>query len=288
MKMFFVNKIGGAGLMLPYQKLFEWVRYILRDKEPDTQIIIVVSALAKITRILQEIFERKSNGEISEALLVFESIKKIHLQRCADLFIEEKTALYEYFHEIEYFIIEGSISKENQTISNAHILKFGELMSSEIFHQFLLGINRSVKLIDAQKMIYASGNDYCNSIPLLSKTSEHISKAIKGENRYHIILTQGYICNNRLLGLDGSDLTASLIALGLRLYSPNLSIKKTFWKDVEGVMVDGIFRENIGIDEYNSLETGPVRKDALNIDPETETVIRSFLNLENPGTKIVW
>lgn len=290
MKRFLVNKIGGAGLMLPYQKLFDWVRYILKDKEPSTQIIIVVSALAKTTRMLQDIFEKKLNGENQKALQVFESIKKIHLQRCKDLFIEEKTTLYEYFYEIEYFIKEGSINKDNQTISNAYLLKFGELMSSEIFYQFVLGMKLSVKLIAAEKIVYASGEDYCNSIPIQPKTSESISRAIDNESGYTIILTQGYICNHRLLGLDGSDLTASLITFGLKSCNPNCYVKSTFWKDVEGVIVDRIVKEEMNGDEYNSLKTVPVRKDAIitNACNQTETIIRSFLNLEHQGTKITW
>jgi hypothetical protein len=55
-------------------------------------------------------------------------------------------------------------------------------MSSEIFYQFLLGINLSVKLIDAQNMIYASGDDYCYSFPVQPKTSEIISEVILAES----------------------------------------------------------------------------------------------------------
>lgn len=291
MKKFSVNKIGGAGLMLPYQKLLEWVRYVVKNVDPDTQVIIVVSAFAKVTRMLQEIFEKKLNGETEKASALFESIKKIHLQRCKDLFVEDTTTLYEYFHNIEYFIKDGSINNmDNPTTSNAYILKFGELMSSEIFHQFLLEIKLSVKLIDAQQMIFAEGEDYCNSIPLQPETSESISKAIDSKSEYTIILTQGYICNHRLLGLDGSDLTASLIASGLKLYNPNYDIKSAFWKDVKGVMVNGVVKEEMNGDEYDSLETVPVRKDAIatNVSNQIETCIRSFENLEHQGTRITW
>lgn len=282
---YLIHKIGGPGLMLPCQRLLELIRYILKDIKPDTRVILVVSALAKITRMLQDIFEKKMNGEIIKALQVLDSIKRIHLQRCNDLFIDDITTLCDYFFEIEYFIRMGSINEKNPTISQAHLLKFGELMSSEIFHQFLLQMKLSVKLIDAQKIIFAEGEDYCNSIPLLPEISESISEIIN-QNEQPIILTQGYIGHERLLGLNGSDLTASLISRGLKSCNPNLSVKKSFWKDVDGVKVNGIVREEISINEYNSLETGPVRKDALNIDPETETVIRSFLNLNHPGTKI--
>ncbi|MFA6251123.1 MAG: hypothetical protein WC603_00625 [Candidatus Paceibacterota bacterium] len=285
---YFIHKIGGAGLMMLYQELFDWVNYTLKDKGPDTQIVIVVSAFVKITRVLEKIFEKKLNGEIEKAMQIFEDdIRKIHLQRCTSLSVKDTSILYEYFHEIEYFIRNGSIDEKNPTISKAQLLRFGELMSSEIFRQFLLGMNLSVKLIDAQDMVYASGDDYCNSIPLQPQTSENISKAIAREHGDKIILTQGYISHKRLLGLDGSDLTASLITLGLRSCNPNLSPTKTFWKDVDGVMVGGIVQEKMELNEYNSLETVPVRKDAINIDPKTETVIRSFLNLENPGTTIV-
>ena len=285
---FLVSKIGGAGLMMPYRLLLAWVRYITKDIGPDTQVIIVVSALAKVTRMLQDIFKKKLNGEIVQALQVFELIKKIHLQRCKDLLIKDPTFLSEYFHNIEYFIREGSINEDNQTISNAYILKFGELMSSAIINQFLLGKNLSIKLIDAQEMIFASGEDYCNSIPLLPQTSEHIAKVIGSASEYPIILTQGYICHERLLGLDGSDLTASLIAYALKLCYQNCCIILTFWKDILGVMVNGVVKKKMKGGEYNSLPTVPVRKDAIvtSVSNQIETWIRSFENLEHEGTKI--
>ncbi len=290
MKKYSVSKIGGAGLMMLYEKLIEWVGLVLKNKEPNTQIIIVVSALAKTTRMLQEIFQKKLNGEISDALRVFELIKQIHLQRCKDLFIKDTSKIYEYFYEIEYFVKEGSINKENPTISNAHILKFGELLSSEIFRQFLLNRNLSVKLIDAQKMIYASGDDYCYSVPLQPKTSESISKQIGLHYGSEIILTQGYICYERLLGLDGSDLTAGLIPFGLQLCNSTRNPELTFWKDVDGVIVDGKVLDEISLSDYIQLETTPVRKDAIstNLRYKPKIWVRSFLNLDHPGTLITW
>jgi hypothetical protein len=43
-------------------------------------------------------------------------------------------------------------------------------------------------------------------------------------------------------------------------------------------------------DEYASLETGPVRFDAIatNVANQVETEIRPFDDLENEGTKITW
>ncbi len=286
---FLIHKIGGAGLMLPYEQLLAWVRYILNDIKPGTRIIIVVSAFAKVTTKLQDIFENKSNGDTAKAWEVFKEIKELHLQRCTDLFVEETDNLFDYFHEIEYFISYGSINEENPTISKAQLLRFGELMSSEIFNQFLLKEHVAVKLIDAQNMVFATGEDYCYSVPVQPETSEKISRVINSESANDtIILTQGYIGNKRLLGFDGSDLTASLIALALKSRNPNMSVKKIFWKDVDGVMINGIVQDKISVNLYKSLDTTPVRKDAINIEAETETIIRSFLNLNHPGTLITW
>jgi aspartokinase len=289
MKKFLIGKIGGAGLMMLFEKLFDWVKYVVKDIEPGTQIIIVVSAFATVTKKLQKIFELKLNGETTEAMLILDSIKNIHLQRCTDLLIRDTTILYGYFHEIEYFILKGSINEKNLSISNAHLLKFGELMSSEIFNQFLLGMRLSVKLIDAQQMIFATGDDYCNSIPLESKTSVSIANAVRGVNS-QIILTQGYISNHGVLGLDGSDLTASLIACGLKSSNLDCYAKAAFWKDVKGVLVNGVVKKEMSGDEYASLETGPVRFDAIatNVANQVETEIRPFDDLENEGTKITW
>lgn len=288
---FLIHKIGGAGLMLPYEKLRELVLYILQNKEPGTQIILVVSAFEMVTRDLQDIFKLKMSGKGAEAMIAFEPIKKLHLQRCADLFIEDKNALFDIFHEIEYFIRYGSIH-ENPTISKAHLLKFGELMSSEIINQFILKEKIGVKLIDAQNMIFAKGQDYCYSEPLKPETSKMISQVINRESTYDdtIILTQGYICNKRLLGLDGSDLTASLITYGLRSCNPHYEPEEIFWKNVDGVIVDGKVVDEISFNDYILLETVPVRKDAIVINQQYKPKIRirSFLNLNHPGTLITW
>lgn len=293
MKKFSIGKIGGKGAGLSYEELVALFKYILSDKEPGTQLILVVSALEMTTRNLQYIFNEKLNGDAEKAWERFQEIKMTHVQRCTDLFISKTDILFDLFHEIEYFILHGSINGENPTISEAQLLRFGELMSSEIINQFLIKENIAVKLIDAQKMIFASGENYCYSEPLQPKTSEMISRFIETESDYDdtIILTQGYICNERLLGLDGSDLTASLIAYGLQLCIPTCFIEKiSFWKNVDGVIVDGVVKDRIGSGEYDSLDKGPVRKDAISLNKryKPKTIIRSFINLEHSGTLIVW
>jgi aspartokinase len=289
---YLIHKIGGAGLMLPYVQLLAWVRYILNDKKPNAQIIIVVSALEKVTRMLQDIFEKKLNGDTRKALEVFQNLKKIHLQRCRDLKIKDLSRMYDYFYEIEFFIRDGSINKDNHSISKAQLLKFGELISAEIFYQFLLGMNIRVKLIDAQEIIYADGEDYCNSVPVQPKTSQMISEVIQSESMhdYDVILTEGYICKERLLGLDGSDLTAGLVPVGLQSYNSHCDPELILWKDVDGVIVNGIVKEEISFPEYLALETTPVRKDAIIINQrfKTKIRIRSFKNLNHPGTRISW
>jgi aspartokinase len=290
--LFFVHKIGGAGLMMLYQELIIWVTYVLNDKKPNVQIIIVVSALEKVTRMLQDIFEKKLNGDTRNALNVFQNLKKLHLQRCMDLKIKDLSRMYDYFYEIEFFIRDGSIDKDNHTISKAQLLKFGELISAEIFYQFLLGMNIRVKLINAQEIIYADGEDYCNSVPVQPKTSQMISEVIQSESmhNYDVILTEGYICKERLLGLDGSDLTAGLVPVGLQSYNSHVDPELILWKDVDGVIVNGIVKEEISFPEYISLKTTPVRKDAIIINQrfKTKITIRSYRNLTHPGTTISW
>lgn len=294
MKTYEIHKIGGAGLMLPFQKLFDLVRYILKNDKPDTQIIIVVSAFAGITRILQSIFEEKRRNNIKQAMLLLESLKRIHLKRCKDLSINDSSIIYEYLYEIEYFIMNGSINEKNPSISKAHLLKFGELLSSEIFHQFLLGMKLHVNFFDAREVIICSGKDYCNSEVLQPETSEAISKKINTFNS-KVLLTHGFIARgknrvDKLLGFDGSDLTASLLSFALHLCGFNCNTEITYWKDVEGVLVDGNIREEINGDGYDFLPTVPVRKDSISVNKryKPKIFIRSFLNLNHPGTLITW
>ena len=289
-----IFKIGGAGLMLPFQELFDLVCFILKDKKETGQTIIVVSALAGITRKLENIFQSKASGNIPQAMKIFEEIKKIHFERCKELFINDLDFLFDYLDEIKYFIQEGKINKNNETISKAYLLKYGELLSSEIFKRFLLDMKLSVNFSDARDTIVCFGKDYCNSQANVSESGAKIYRLLKSTKSKDILLTQGYIGKStygkdKLMGLDSSDLTASLFALCVRLYQSNSNVELTYFKDKLGVLDknDNLIKF-LSYEEYARLESGPVRKDAIEILkwPKVKARVRSFTNLENEGTLI--
>jgi len=302
MKKYAIHKIGGAGLMLPLQKLLELVNYILKE-DKGKQTIFVISAFAGVTRILQDIFEAKLQNNESKVKSCFTLLKKIYFDREEDLMedtfydIPETGNWWERIQTISFKTTTDTVKRCGTTIK-AELLSCGEFMSSEIFTGFLeKHTNTSVKFLRPWDIIMAKGDDYCNSTVKQPKTAKNISRVIAPRHSVDkIMIFPGYIASDedrfdRLLGFDGSDLTAGLISHGLQTYDSLCSTELNFWKDVDGVYdTEGVYKSNISYKEYLDLPTTPVRKDAIIqvCEYKSETRIRSFLNLDHQGTKITW
>jgi len=293
-----VHKIGGAGLMQSRSDLIWLTGKAIKEAEGGVTIF-VVSALAGVTRLLGSIFqaiEYKQTKEVSEFISKF---KKIHLDATKRLVLKDseyfKEKSLDLINELEAFAYDGCLLSIKD---HSRILTLGERYSSLIFGQFLNEINQGgVSLLDARSFIFGSGNDYLNSEPMIPETINEIIYHFKNENS-KIVVTQGYIANdNRVLGYDGSDLTAAIIALAMLQFREKVSL--TYWKDVPGVMrnpnnmEEGVFSEMYVTDylEFSNRESVPVRSDAIGLfvfsrSGNLQISINSFKDLERVGTII--
>lgn len=291
-----IHKLGGACLMLSYYNLARLVRLILKEKK--SRIVFVVSALENVTRILDYIFLSMSKRDFKERDDSFKILKEIHLKRARDLKIEDFSELEKILLEIELFIKKDHIS-ENKTIDQAHLLSFGELLSSQIFNQFVSTFKKEIHLIDAKCFMVSQprGSFYIESRVCVSETTENINFLFNRDQQ--VIVTQGYISvdgDSRdcgVLGYNGSDLSAAVIAYAL-LSSGN-DVQLTYWKDVLGVLKDLKYPTDIfpvmrlvEYTDYSGLNSVPVRPDSLELlisaPPDFRVNIRSFQNLNSIGT----
>ena len=294
MRKVFVHKLGGSNLMLALNEFENQLDLIFKEAGSDS-IIFVVSALAGVTRLLDSIFiamRQKDRNSINSLLGV---LKEIHYKRAKDLNVDCVLVLEKYFSQIELFINKSS-QTENETIDQAALLKYGELLSSSIFQCFL-GKGR---LIDARSFMVSSpfGSSHIEAQVVIEPTIDNIFRAM---NCSKIIVTQGFISrdydsgDDNVLGYDGSDLTAAVISLSLLVKSCWVSLN--YWKDVSGVLVNMNNKNKIFlkmfIKEYLRFSTNnsvPVRPDAIETlsffarQDNFEGKIRPFKKPKEQGT----
>lgn len=297
----YVSKNGGANLTLSKDDLTRQVNKIILDAHGGS-IIFVISALAGITRLLDAIFleMQKKNNRGAENL--FSAFTEMHLNVVRSLLSDNSRIfpqLEKYFAEIWAFIHKKSISN-NPTMDQANLLKYGELCSSLIFSKFIssMKVCGNCLLLDARNLIISNSHSYTEGKVELNATVENIKFSAK---KSRIIVTQGFIARDAdgcdtVLGYDGSDLTAAVIAYSLLKFGKKVNL--TYWKDIPGVFKnlndksDGIFiiMKIPDYVEFAKHQTVPVRADAIGLlsgsDSQLSISINSFKDLDGPGTII--
>lgn len=222
---------------------------IMIDRAKNEKISVVVSAVAGISNKLQASINAAVAGE--NLLTFIEDIRTTHITICNELEkllkdfdkiavmtnVEPVLALYEKLLNAVAAFGECPLS------IHCHIMGLGELMSSPIMAGILEAQNMNVKLVDSRNLIYTTGNqaegdvDYPRTIEAFRQFYN-----LSDVQDSQILLFPGFICTwqNKqaekgevlsmgLLGRNGSDFSAAIVATGLN------SSKVEFWTDVDGV-----------------------------------------------------
>ena len=207
----------------------------------DEKLIIVVSAMDKITNALERLINSYFN-QLSDIDSIFNEIKQFHFNIIDGLFNDNK----EDFFCVDDFKqdIDNDFIKLSEKISKApssdydfeydRIINFGEIFSSKIVSAYLNFTNIKNKWIDIRDCLKTDNNyreakvDWDISTPL-------ISKCFNFSDNINIYLTQGFIASSvtgaaSSLGREGSDYTASILAYILNAKSISV------WKDVPGFL----------------------------------------------------
>lgn len=194
--------------------------------------LVVVSAMGKSTNALEEIIEQyfQDKTKTPAALL---PLKEYHLQIINDLFQEQKAEvvalIHELFEELHTFL--KSNKSPNYSFVYDQVVSFGELLSSNIIHYFLLNQRLDSFWLDARNCIKT--DDYYRASNLnWELTQSNIQSQIGTAS---LVITQGFIgsdSNNftTTLGREGSDYSAAIFGYALNAESV------TIWKDVPGVL----------------------------------------------------
>lgn len=222
-----VLKFGGTSVGTPsrMQDLVEIVA-----TQHTTRIIVVLSAISGVTNDLQNIADLLLVGRKQKAAKQIDKLQMKHINFAKELLPNEVA-----FKQVEIKI--NSSFEELSTYTNqdfypnqvGHILAFGELLSTTLFHSYLQSIGRKSTLLYAPEFMSINANQQ----PDIQEISERLAYLLNQETKSEIVVTQGFICKNHLNEIDnlqrgGSDYTASLI--GAAIKAEEIQI----WTDIDG------------------------------------------------------
>ncbi len=291
-----VFKFGGASI-----NSFERIRNlsIILKQYKNEKILVVISAMGKITNALEKVTESFYAGRNEEALQLFETIKQNHLNLLKYAVTQQWEAatndLINFFTEVEWLLHDKPVKDYNYYYDQ--IVCAGELLSTTIVSYFLNEEKIQNKWIDVRDLLRTDDNFRDAAIDWAFSEKKINEIILPLFNETDLIITQGFIGStdeneSTTLGREGSDYTAAVFANILNAESI------TIWKDVEGVMnadpkdlPDAVnihelsYKEVIEMAYYGAQVIHPKTIKPLQ-NKNIPLYVKSFLNIQLPGTVI--
>lgn len=200
---------------------------------PGEKILIIISAMGKVTNALERVAEEFYRGNKEQALALFNELKKEHIQVATQLTGDAIPQFNDLFTEVEWLLHDKPVRDYDYYYDQ--IVCMGELLSTVIVSHYFNHINIKNRWIDVRDIVRTDDNFRDANIDwnyTSAKVTEAVLPVFKDTD---IIITQGFIGatdenESTTLGREGSDYTAAIFANMLDAES------QTIWKDVEGVM----------------------------------------------------
>ncbi len=225
-----VYKFGGASIKdaASVRNMFTIV-----SQANTTHLIIVVSAMGKVTNALEGLLQTAYQGnDNTDYTIHLKQIKTFHLDIAKQLFPPQNKV----FAGLETLFTElKNIAKHINSFTDFNeaydaMVPYGELLSSTLLSHFFEHKAMPCTWQDARQCIITDSR-HRNANIQLSATYNSIRTTFNKPQRY---ITQGFIGSNEqghstTLGREGSDYSAALIAAALAASDVRI------WKDVDGV-----------------------------------------------------
>jgi aspartate kinase len=229
-----VYKFGGASIATP-----EHMQALLPILSDGGQpIVIVISAMDKMTNALEAIVAAACRNEREEAHKLVRLLEEAHINYMRSLlrppfFEQALAALNVYFTELQWAVDDVDTSRYDYSYDQ--IVCIGELLSTRIFSFYLKQEGFAHQWVDARDIIRTDETwrdarvDWATS---LRQAQQVAGPALRDGKS---IITQGFIgatADNAsvTLGREGSDYTAAMLAAMLDARGV------TIWKDVAGLL----------------------------------------------------
>jgi aspartate kinase len=238
-----VFKFGGASV-----KDAAGVRNVAKilSRFPETNILVVVSAMGKTTNALEELLRHYLAVDAIAVTETFARILSYHVTILGELIPDADDPIHgelrSHFEHLRGYIRKGHTVKgemRDYDFEYDQVVSYGELFSATILHYYLLRQGYDCRLFDARGLIKTDSThreakvNWELTTNLIREKAGSFLSSKKGRAR--IALTQGFIGSNEkndavTLGREGSDYTAAICAWALK------TEEVTIWKDVSGVM----------------------------------------------------
>ncbi|UII21872.1 aspartate kinase [Fulvivirga ligni] len=223
-----IYKFGGTSVGLP-ERMHTVADLITADNEPK---IVVLSAVSGTTNSLVEIGELLLAKKQKEAKDKVGNLKKHYDQFIDNLYSTEEgkskgtELIHSFFNDIDALTSIPDFNEGN----NKTLLAFGEIMSTNLFHQYLLEADIDNALLPALDFMSIDED----AEPRIDSISTELKKILDSQDKKQIYITQGFICRNHEGKTDnlqrgGSDYTASLV--GAAIAAKEVQI----WTDIDGM-----------------------------------------------------
>jgi aspartate kinase len=201
------------------------------------KILVIVSAMGKMTNALEKVTEAFYAGNQSNALQLFEQVKQQHLSTAKYLlvthYLDCESKLKDFFTEVEWLLHDKPVREYDYYYDQ--VVCVGELLSTSIVSAYLNEAGYKNHWIDVRDIL-RTDDDFRNGNINWEFTSAMVSQnVIPLFTDTDLVLTQGFIGStdeneSTTLGREGSDYSAAVFANMLDAES------QTIWKDVESVM----------------------------------------------------
>lgn len=260
----------------------------------DRPKILVLSALGKTTNHLETVVAKLFEEGSESAQSRLDEIIEHHIAIARDLELDGNSIVI-FMRELRNQLAE--IKKLDWDKAYDNVVCVGELTSTRMLVALMEKRGVEVQWIDARKVVHT--NDIHRGATVnWAKTEATIDSMVKPMLKNNAtIVTQGFIGGHNgaitTLGREGSDYSAAIFAYCLNADS------LTIWKDVKGVLtadprefegavkIDRLsYREAIEMTYYGAKVIHPKTIKPLQ-NKGIELIVRSFINREDVGTRIV-
>ena len=200
---------------------------------PGEKILIIISAMGKVTNALEKVAEEFYKGNKEQALALFHELKDEHIAISTQLTGGSVQQFNDLFTEVEWLLHDKPVRDFDYYYDQ--IVCIGELLSTVIVSHYFNHIGIKNNWVDVRDIVRTDDN-FRDAVIDWSYTQQKVTgEVLPVFNDTNIIITQGFIGStdeneSTTLGREGSDYTAAIFANMLDAES------QTIWKDVEGVM----------------------------------------------------
>jgi len=230
---------------------------IVRQQSEQTPVVVVVSALSGVTNLLEEACQKAAAQDESFKAVV-EAIARRH-DECigsipfspatsSKLIIQVREPLQRLGEICKGLFLVGDLTAKTK----AHIMSYGELLSSRIVAAAMEHQGLSPVWIDSRKVI-VTDSQYLAAQVDFEETNKRIAESITSDSNLYV--APGYIARSHIgepttLGRGGSDYTAAIFAGALNAEALEI------WTDVNGMMSADprLVRDTITIPEMSYAE----------------------------------